>query len=74
MSDFLLRRTLPPHLAEVGRCSTCGKASYLSRRDARRAGKAFHPDAHSWVYQCGQLWHVTTSKRPRWAFRRNADA
>lgn len=63
MPDFALSRTLPPVVACIGSCSTCGKASYTTRRDARRAGKAFHPDKPTRVYRCGALWHVTTTKR-----------
>lgn len=69
-----MTRFLPPHVTQLGTCQACGKVSYETRRDARRAGKSFHPGARTSVYQCGQLWHVTTSKRPRWMFRRHADA
>jgi hypothetical protein len=60
---------IPSFRAHVGACSGCGKVSYVTRRDARRAGKTFHPDARTSVYQCGQLWHVSTSLAPRWTFR-----
>ena len=74
MTDALLRRTLPPYAAHVGSCSSCGKASYLTRRDARRAGKALHPNTRTRIYQCGALWHVSTTKLPRSTFRKDDDA
>ena len=66
--------TIPPFRTHIGACSTCGKVSYETRRDARRAGKTFHPAQRPSVYRCGPLWHVSTSLAPRWTFRRNADA
>lgn len=41
----------------VGTCPTCGKRSFRSRKDARRAGRAAHPGAHLSEYRCGDDWH-----------------
>lgn len=50
---------------QIGTCGTCGKKSYETRRAAKRAGRALHPDACMRAYQCGVFWHLTsTPKRP----------
>lgn len=48
----------PPKFLAVGRCATCGKASYISRRDAKRAAKGMFPGLHHRPVQCGNRWHI----------------
>ena len=44
----------------IGLCQTCGKRSYPSKREARRArGQvAGHDSRHLSVYRCGDWWHI----------------
>lgn len=42
----------------TGTCLDCGKRAYLSRRDAKQAARALHPDVALRPYQCGRWWHV----------------
>lgn len=47
-----------PDKLMVGLCPACGKATYRSRRDAKRAAKGMFPGAHHRPVQCGQHWHI----------------
>ncbi|MEU3899796.1 hypothetical protein [Streptomyces sp. NPDC045251] len=47
-----------PQRLAVGRCPACGRATYLSRRDARRAAKGMFPGVHHQIVQCGDRWHM----------------
>ncbi|SES04265.1 hypothetical protein [Streptomyces qinglanensis] len=51
----------PPHIAPehlaLGTCPTCGRKSYLTRREARRAARAIHPHTALRAYKCGDHWH-----------------
>lgn len=42
----------------VGTCRACGKASFGSRRDAKRAAKAMFPGVHHRPVPCGERWHM----------------
>ena len=57
---------LPPRRTQIGTCPSCGKYNYASRRDAKRAGRAFHPAGLMRAYRCGQFWHVTSAARAWW--------
>ncbi|WP_329214955.1 hypothetical protein OG352_05620 [Streptomyces sp. NBC_01485] len=46
-----------PKNLSVGKCPDCGKASYLSRRDAKHAARAMFPALHHRPVKCGQRWH-----------------
>ncbi|MGW0574796.1 hypothetical protein ACWD25_02270 [Streptomyces sp. NPDC002920] len=48
----------PPRFLMVGRCPRCGKACYLSRRDAKRAAKGMFPGVRHRPVQCGDSWHI----------------
>jgi hypothetical protein len=48
----------PPRYLNVGKCAACGKASYLSRRDAKRAAKGMFPGRHHRPAKCGERWHL----------------
>lgn len=50
------RRPKPPR--SVGTCVKCGKASYLSRKDARSVARNRHPGEHMSAYPCGDYWHI----------------
>jgi hypothetical protein len=44
-----------------GACRMCGKQSYVTRKDARKAAKRAFPGEHMQAYECrygGGLWHV----------------
>jgi len=41
----------------IGTCPQCGKQSYLSRAQAKTAGRTINPAAHLSAYQCGEYWH-----------------
>ncbi|WND34016.1 hypothetical protein RI578_06770 [Streptomyces sp. BB1-1-1] len=47
-----------PQQLAVGRCPDCGKATYLSRRDAKRAARGMFPGVHHRPVQCGDRWHI----------------
>lgn len=56
----------------VGTCS-CGKRTYKTRKDARRAAKAGHAGEHMSVYRCAQgHWHIghINARRVRGELRR----
>lgn len=46
------------NLHSVGTCSTCGKQSYPSRREARTAKRSLYPQEKMSVYQCGSYFHM----------------
>lgn len=48
----------PPSFLTVGTCGGCGKASYLTRREAKRAARGMYPSAHHRPVKCGQYWHI----------------
>lgn len=40
-------------------CPTCGTDAYDTRKKARRAAKALHPQDHLRAYRCeSDLWHL----------------
>lgn len=42
----------------VGKCQRCGKlGTYQTRKAAKRAGKATHPEETLDQYRCGDYWH-----------------
>ncbi|CBG73072.1 hypothetical protein SCAB_60531 [Streptomyces scabiei 87.22] len=47
-----------PTQLTVGLCHDCGKANYLTRREAKRAARAMFPGAHHRPFPCGQYWHI----------------
>lgn len=47
-----------PLQGAITTCSTCGKRSFLSRRDARRASRALYPEEALRAYACGGYWHI----------------
>lgn len=47
-----------PYRLAITTCPTCGKWCYATRRDARRAARALHPNAALRPYRCGDTWHV----------------
>jgi hypothetical protein len=63
-------KTRPRTLA-IGTCQRCGKRCYATRREAKRAARALHPDAPLRAYRCGTWWHV--GHTPDWV-RRGEDA
>lgn len=65
------RRHIPPQALAVATCPVCGKRSFKSRRDARRAARAIHPGEVLRAYKCGEHWHV--GHTPDWV-RRGEDA
>lgn len=65
------RQVRPGNLA-VGTCPRCGKRSFTSRRNARRAARAIHPDTPLRAYRCGQHWHY--GHTPDWVRRGQAAA
>lgn len=50
------------HVTPAGKCA-CGKERYVSRKTARHAAKANHPDAHLSPYRCGRYWHYGHLKK-----------
>lgn len=42
----------------VGTCGECGKRSYPTRDQARKASNAGQPSEHMSAYRCGDYWHV----------------
>lgn len=69
-------RTRPPRrAARIARSSTthcpaCGKKSYRTRKDAKKAARTFHPNDRMSAYQCrhedGLGWHFGHSDLWRW--------
>ena len=59
-----------PHSLAIGTCRRCGKRSYLTRREAKKAARAIHPNVPLRAYQCGQMWHYGHS--PDWVRRGDA--
>lgn len=51
-------RPVSPRNLAVGTCPACGRQQYTSRREARRAARAIHPDQALRAYPCGQWWHI----------------
>jgi len=47
-----------PTTLTVGSCPTCGKAGYVSRREAKRAARGMFPGTHHKAVKCGQWWHI----------------
>jgi hypothetical protein len=45
---------------QLGVCGRCGRARYLSRREARHAARIAAPGARLRAYRCGTFWHLTT--------------
>lgn len=64
------RPTGQPRAHVIATCRDCGKRCYLTRRDARRAARAIHPDVPLRAYQCGQWWHYGNT--PQWIRRGDA--
>ncbi|MFF3847984.1 hypothetical protein [Streptomyces sp. NPDC002328] len=54
------RRSFTPHPDKltVGLCPNCGKATYRTRREAKRAARGMFPGTHHRPFQCGQRWHI----------------
>ncbi|MCM1977186.1 hypothetical protein [Streptomyces sp. G1] len=48
----------PPAQLMVGTCLACGKASFASRRDAKRAARSMFPGVHHRAVRCGERWHL----------------
>lgn len=48
----------PPQQLMVGICQRCGKASFATRRDAKRAARGMFPGQHHRPVQCGDRWHM----------------
>ena len=42
----------------TGPCPRCGKASYRTRKDAKRAARRLFPNDRMSVYGCGHYYHV----------------
>lgn len=59
--------TTPARRLHNGRCDTTGKFRYLSRKDAKSAGRAFHPNDVMRAYRCGDHWHC--GHTPAWVKR-----
>lgn len=51
---------------KLGTCPDCGKWRYKSRKAARSANRAFHPDDTMSVYECGNYWHYGHPPVDRW--------
>ncbi|MFC9973888.1 hypothetical protein ACFVH6_23615 [Spirillospora sp. NPDC127200] len=43
---------------QLGTCGGCGRARYLTRREARRAARIAAPSARLRAYRCGSWWHL----------------
>lgn len=41
----------------IGKCPTCGKRTFGTRHDAKRAAKKAHPNDRMSIYRCGVGWH-----------------
>lgn len=41
----------------IGTCSSCGKQSYRTRKEAKRAFARIFPGEKLSAYQCGTVWH-----------------
>ena len=53
----------------IGVCSVCGKQMYLSKKDAKADARRLYPGDLMRVYQCGEMWHITsqsTRQMTRW--------
>ena len=60
-SEYVSSRGSTNVRAAVAECETCGKKSYTSRKAARRAWRAFHPEGSLNVYRCPawpDYWHL----------------
>ncbi|MFD4258174.1 hypothetical protein ACFWR9_11225 [Streptomyces sp. NPDC058534] len=57
MSTVIRDFSGPPAHLMVGYCKPCGRASFLSRRDAKRAAKGMFPGQHHRPIRCGDRWH-----------------
>jgi hypothetical protein len=49
----------PNKSRSAGRCAVCGKVNFVSRKEAKVAGKQYG-DARLSVYRCGDYWHLGT--------------
>jgi len=58
---------LPPDRLSIGTCPDCGKKRYATRKDARRAARAFHRTESLRAYRCGDWHHYGHS--PKWRKR-----
>ena len=45
---------------QVGMCGACGRARYVSRREARYAARLASPGTRLRAYRCGTSWHLGT--------------
>lgn len=41
----------------IGKCATCGKLSFLTRKAAKRWARRHRPGEHFNEYKCGDYWH-----------------
>lgn len=57
MSSVIRDFNGPPRQLMVGFCPRHGKASFLSRVDAKRAAKGMFPGQHHRPVRCGDRWH-----------------
>lgn len=46
-----------PSSDPVGRCTSCGKLCFRTRKEARHHHKKAHPGEKFAVYECGPYWH-----------------
>lgn len=61
-----MKAKIPFRHMDIGKCLTCGKFSYLRRRDAKRAARVLYLGRMLRTYRCGSNWHLTSSKRRWW--------
>ena len=52
-----IKGSWPDSHLRTSTCPDCGKRTYLSRKDARRAMKRWGDTAGYNVYRCGDGWH-----------------
>jgi hypothetical protein len=43
---------------QAGTCGACGRAQYVSRREARYAARLGSPGTRLRAYRCGTSWHL----------------
>lgn len=55
-------------------CTHCGKVSYQSRSDARRAARIIHPGQRMRAYRRHGAWHLTSQSALTIAAWRDRDA